>query len=53
MAPKGEANRIIKFLTITFTSGGKRKDDELNAMVRVNLPRGRVGLAVSRPRLTR
>ena len=53
MTPKYEANRIIEFLTITSTSGGKHKADGPNAMVRVNLPRGRVELAVSRPRLAR
>ena len=53
MAPKGEANRMTIFLTITSISGNKRKVDGPKVMVRVSLPRGRVGVAVSRPRLAR
>ena len=50
--PKGEANRIVILLTITTISGGEHMADRLNAMVRVNLLGGRVGLSILHPKLT-
>ena len=50
--PKGEANHIVILLTTTSISGGECKANRLNTMVRVNPPKGRVGLAVLHPKLT-
>ena len=49
--PKDEVNCIVILLTTTSISGGERKVDRLNAIVRVNLPEGRVGLAIFHPKL--
>ena len=49
--PKGKVNRIVILLTITVISGGERKADMLNEMVR-DLPGRKVGLVILHPKLT-